>query len=99
MGLENRDLRQLPWHRHGLVQMRTRIMNQLRALAMNEGHRLKKKLFSKHGRVQLEKFCDARHISDNAPQNKGCEGLEFLGNKLAWVTPVIRNVVRIDWNG
>ncbi len=37
VGPENRDLRQLPWHRHGLVQMRTRIMNQLHALAMNEG--------------------------------------------------------------
>src|SRR5213595_4266979 len=26
---ENRDLRQLLWHRHRMVQMRTRIMNQL----------------------------------------------------------------------
>jgi hypothetical protein len=38
---ENRDLRQLLWHRHRLVQMRTRIMNQLQALAMNEGQRRK----------------------------------------------------------
>jgi hypothetical protein len=38
---ENRDLRQLLWHRHRLVQMRTRIMNQLQALAMNEGRRRK----------------------------------------------------------
>src|SRR5262249_26331120 len=29
---ENRDVRQLPWHRHRLVQMLTRIMNQLQAL-------------------------------------------------------------------
>jgi len=36
---ENRDLRQLLWHRHRLVQMRTRIMNQLQAVAMNEGYR------------------------------------------------------------
>jgi transposase len=43
---ENRDLRQLLWHRHRLVQMRTRIMNQLQALAMNEGKRWKKKLWS-----------------------------------------------------
>src|SRR5271155_2126654 len=42
---ENRDLRQLLWHRHRLVQMRTRIMNQLQALAMNEGQRRKKKLW------------------------------------------------------
>jgi len=32
---ENRDLRQLLWHRHRLVQMRTRIMNQLQALAIS----------------------------------------------------------------
>jgi transposase len=53
---ENRDLRQLLWHRHRLVQMRTRIMNQLQALAMNEGYRWKKKLFSEQGRVVLEKL-------------------------------------------
>src|SRR6202162_5087855 len=55
-GPENRDLRQLLWHRHRLVQMRTRIMNQLQALAMNEGYRLKKKLFREQGRAQLEKL-------------------------------------------
>src|SRR6202044_1276676 len=53
---ENRDLRQLLWHRHRLVRMRTRIMNQLQALAMNEGYRWKKKLFSEQGRAQLEKL-------------------------------------------
>jgi transposase len=53
---ENRDLRQLLWHRHRLVQMRTRIMNQLHALAMNEGYRWKKKLFSEKGRGMLEKL-------------------------------------------
>src|SRR6267143_956355 len=55
-GPENRDLRQLLWHRHRLVQMRTRIMNQLQALAMNEGYRWKKKLFSAPGRALLEKL-------------------------------------------
>src|SRR5260370_42564354 len=53
---ENRDLRQLLWHRHRMVQMRTRIMNQLQALAMNEGYRWKKKLFSEQGRALLEKL-------------------------------------------
>ncbi|MGC2279614.1 MAG: IS110 family transposase, partial [Candidatus Acidiferrales bacterium] len=53
---ENRDLRQLLWHRHRLVQMRTRIMNQLQALAMNGGQRRKKKLWSEAGRAQLEKL-------------------------------------------
>jgi len=36
--------------------MRTRIMNQLQALAMNEGYRWKKKLFSEQGRALLEKL-------------------------------------------
>ncbi len=53
---ENRDLRQLLWHRHRLVQMRTRIMNQLQALAMNEGTRWKNRLWSEQGRSQLEKI-------------------------------------------
>jgi len=53
---ENRDLRQLLWHRHRLVQMRTRMMNQLQALAMNEGKRWKKKLWSVQGRAELEKL-------------------------------------------
>jgi len=53
---ENRDLRQLLWHRHRLVQMRTRIMNQLQEVAMNEGYRWKKKLFSEQGRAHLEKL-------------------------------------------
>jgi transposase len=53
---ENRDVRQLLWHRHRLVQMRTRIMNQLQAIAMSEGVRRKKGLWSKAGRAQLESF-------------------------------------------
>src|SRR6202140_4306661 len=55
-GGENRDLRQLLWHRHRMVQMRTRIMNQLQAVALNEGLRCKKRLWRQHGREQLESF-------------------------------------------
>lgn len=54
--LEDRDVRQLLWHRHRLVQMRTRIMNQLQAVALNEGVRRKKALWAKEGRAQLESF-------------------------------------------
>jgi transposase len=53
---ENRDLRQLLWHRHRMVQARTRIMNQLQAVAINEGLRCKKRLWRDAGREQLEKF-------------------------------------------
>jgi transposase len=51
---ENRDLRQLLWHRHRMVQARTRVMNQLQAVALNEGVQCKKKLWRE--RQQLESF-------------------------------------------
>ena len=52
---ENRDVRQLLWHRHRMVQARTRIMNQLQAVALNEGLRCKKRLWRTE-RQQLESF-------------------------------------------
>jgi transposase len=52
---ENRDLRQLLWHRHRMVQARTRIMNQLQAVALNEGLRCKKRLWRTE-RPKLESF-------------------------------------------
>ena len=60
---ENRDLRQLLWHRHRMVQARTRIMNQLQAVALNEGLRCKKRLWREAGREQLESFPLARWAS------------------------------------
>jgi transposase len=52
----NRDLRQLLWHRQRLVQMRTRVKNQLHAIALNEGVQRRSRLWSKSGRAQLESF-------------------------------------------
>ena len=52
----NRDLRQLLWHRHRLVQMRTRVMNQLHVVALNEGLRRKKALWRPAGRKELDSF-------------------------------------------
>jgi transposase len=51
---ENRDVGQLVLHRHRLVGMRTRVMNQLQAMAMNEGIRRKRGLWTEKGRAQLE---------------------------------------------
>jgi transposase len=51
---EDRDLRQLLWHRQKLVWMRNAVGNQLHALAMGEGICRKKQLFTKKGRVELE---------------------------------------------
>jgi len=48
-----RDLRQLLWHRHKLVRLRTMLGNQLHALAMGQGLCRKKKLFTKRGRREL----------------------------------------------
>lgn len=53
-GWENRDLRQLLWQRHRMVQARTRMMNQWQAVALNEGLGCKKKLWREHGREQWE---------------------------------------------
>lgn len=53
---ENRDVRQLLWHPHRLVQRRTRIMNQLQALGMNENKCWKARLWSEVGRAEPEKL-------------------------------------------
>src|SRR5579863_9647762 len=53
---ENRDLRQLLWHRHRMVQARTRIMNQLQSVALNEGLHCRKRLWRAGGREPLESF-------------------------------------------
>src|SRR5437762_12839122 len=57
---ENRDARQLLWHRHRLVQMRTRVKNQLQSIALNEGVQRKHQLWSREGRAQLESFTPPR---------------------------------------
>jgi transposase len=49
-----RDSRQLLLHRHKLVQMRTRVKNELQHLALNQGIQLKRKLWTQAGRKQLE---------------------------------------------
>jgi transposase len=63
---ENRDLRHLLWHRHRIMQARTRIMNQLRAVSLNEGLHCRKQLWREAGREQLESFALARGPVDDA---------------------------------
>jgi transposase len=84
---ENHDLRQLLWHRHRLVQMRTRIMNQLQAVAMNEGYRWKEKLFSEKGRAQLEKLSLAPWASRR--RKELLELLDQLDPKTAELTAAV----------
>ena len=84
---ENRDVRQLLWHRHRLVQMRTRIMNQLQAVAMNEGYRWKKKLFSEQGRALLEKLSLATWASRR--RKELLELLDQLDPKITELTAAV----------
>jgi hypothetical protein len=48
-GGENRDLRQLLWHRHRLVQRRSRVKKQLQAIALNQGMQRKSRLREQSG--------------------------------------------------
>ena len=54
--MEERDLRQLLKHRHTLVQMRTRVKNQLQHIALNQGLQKKSKLWSREGQEWLKKL-------------------------------------------
>lgn len=51
---EMRDVRQLLRHRQKLVEIRTQVKNQLQHLALNQGVRRKRRLWSKEGRAVLE---------------------------------------------
>ena len=52
-GAEMRDHRQLLIHRHKLVQIRTRVKNELQHLMLNQGMQKKQKLWSEEGRAML----------------------------------------------
>lgn len=54
--LEERDVRQLLVHRYKQVQARTRMKNQLQAMALSQGVRKKRKLWNEAGRAELEKL-------------------------------------------
>jgi len=72
--------------------MRTRIMNQLQALAMNEGYRWKKKLFSEPGRVQLEKLALAPWASRR--QQELLELLDRMNPTIAYLTAAVEREAR-----
>ena len=88
---ENRDLRQLLWHRHRMVQARTRIMNQLQAVALNEGLICKKRLWREAGRQQLESFSLAPWASRR--RRDLLELLDRLNPSIAELTQAIEQEV------
>ena len=53
---EQRDLRQLVLHRHKLVEIRSRVKNELQHLAMNKGMQKKRTLWSRAGQKMLREL-------------------------------------------
>ena len=86
-GSENRDLRQLLWHRHRLVQMRTRVVNQLHAVALNEGLQRKRSLWRSSGRAELESLSLARWSGRRRQDLLVL--LDQLEPSVAWLTAAI----------
>jgi transposase len=53
---EQRDLRQLVLHRHKLVEIRSRVKNELQHLSLNKGMQCKAKLWSQAGQKMLREL-------------------------------------------
>jgi transposase len=53
---EQRDLRQLVLHRHKLVEIRSRVKNELQHLSMNKGMQKKRTLWSREGQQRLREL-------------------------------------------
>jgi len=69
-------------------------MNQLQALAMNEGYRWKKKLFSEPGRAQLEKLALGPWAS-----RRRQELLELLDRINPTMVQTVTHVSGRSWSG
>lgn len=80
---EERDLRQLVLHRHRLVEMRTRVKNQLRAVALNEGLGPRPGLWSRKGQEQFR----ALSLPPRTEQRRA-DNLELLSDLLKRTAPL-----------
>jgi len=69
------------------VQARTRVMNPLQAVAVNEGLRCKKRLFREGGRQKLESFPLARWASRR--RDELLELMDRLNPKIAELTQAV----------
>lgn len=80
---EERDVRQLVLHRHRLVQMRTRVKNQLRAVALNEGVGPRPGLWSRKGQEQFRALALPPWTEQRRQDN-----LELLSELIERTTPL-----------
>ena len=77
---EERDVRVLIEHRHQLVQLRTRAMNGLQAVALNYGLRLRRRLWTKAGEEKLQKL-----PLREGPGRRRADLLALVAQLNAWV--------------
>ena len=75
--LEERDVRQLLVHRHKQVQARTRVKNQLQAMALSQGVQKRRKLWAAAGRAELEQLSMLPYAAQRRQQLlEALDGLE-----------------------
>lgn len=79
--VKERDTRQLLIHRHQQVQSRTRVKNQLQAMAMGQGVQRKRKLWNQAGRAELERLPLLPYASQRRQQLLG--SLDRLDSEIA----------------
>lgn len=86
---EDRDVRQLVLHRHRLVGMRTRVKNQLRAVALNEGLLGRKPgLWSRKGQAQFQAL-----VLPPWTDRRRADNLELLAELVERTEPLDRAVL------
>jgi transposase len=78
--MEERDVRQLLLHRHHLVRSRTQVKNQLQALALNQGMRKKRQLWTEAGRELLQKLVLDVHTA--ARRDECLQRLDYLDQQI-----------------
>ena len=85
---EERDVRQLLMHRHQRVRMRTQVKNQLQAIALNQGLRKRRGLWTEAGREQLEKL--GLPPFSRRRRDELLQSLEQLDEQIAALDQVVR---------
>jgi hypothetical protein len=80
-----------------MVQARTRIMNQLQAVALNEGLRCKKRLWRDRGREQLESFRLAPWASRRRRESSGMRRSEFCQSRGLSFSTLDRHLKKRRW--
>ncbi len=85
---EERDVRQLLMDRHHRMRMRTRVKNQLQALALNQGLQKGRRLWSAAGREQLAKLAMMEHAARRRDQL--LETLTMLEQQMATLDGLVQ---------